>query len=99
MKIANEIASQIGNRAFAMMGAKNLVGDEKSLSWKVGRNAKSVTHVTITLDVASDTYQIEFIRCNMRAKVIRKVLASFEGVYADQLHQLIEAETGLYLSL
>lgn len=95
MTIANEIRNQIGNHAFTMMGAKNLVGDEKSLTFKIGRNAKRVTHIRVTLD-ASDTYTVEFIKVR---EFEAKTLADFDGVYADMLHSLIEGNTGLYLSL
>ena len=95
---AKQIVDQIGNRAFTMMGASNLAAGNDHLSFKVGQNAKRVTHITVTLD-ASDTYSVEFIRCNLRAKEMRKVLASESNIYADQLHALIERETGLYLSL
>ena len=74
---------------------------ETSLSFKIGRNAGRdhgrVSHITITLD-PSDTYTVEFIRCNTRAKEVRKVLASYTDVYVDMLHNLIESETGLVTS-
>ena len=92
------IASQIGNRAFAMMGASNLMTSGSGLSFKVGRNPKGVTHVKVTLD-PSDTYTVEFLRCSLRAKNIRKVLGTFDDVYAEDLRELIESETGLALSL
>jgi len=98
MSIAKTIADQIGGRAFYMMGAKNLVDTGKGLDFKVGRNAGKVTHVSIKLTDA-DLYDVEFIRCNMRAKEMRKVLASTEGAYADMLHDLIKDATGFALSL
>lgn len=97
-QIAKTIASQIGNRAFVMMGASNFVADIDSLSFKVGRNPKGVTHIDITLD-PSDSYTVEFLRCNLRAKEIRKVLGTYDDVYVEELHSLIESETGLALSL
>ena len=100
IEIANTISTQIGRQAFFMMGAKNLVGHESALSFKVGRNSKGVTHVMVTL-TADDLYTVEFIKINMhpRAKEMRKVLATVEGIYVDQLHTTIEGGTGLYLSL
>lgn len=98
LNVANEISRQIGNRAFAMMGAKNLLGSEDSLQFKVGRNAKRVTHIRVTLD-PSDTYRVEFIRVGRAPMFKTTPVADFDGVYADTLHALIESNTGLYLSL
>jgi hypothetical protein len=98
MNIANEIRRQVGPRAFAMMGAKNLLGSEDSLQFKIGRNAKRVTHIRITLD-PSDTYRVEFIRVGRAPMFKTTPVADFDGVYADSLHTLIEGNTGLYLSL
>ena len=96
--IAKTIASQIGNRAFAMMGASNLATWGDGLNFKIGRNPSGVTHINISLS-PSDTYTVDFLRCNLRAKNIRKVLGTFDDVYAEDLHRLIESETGLALSL
>ena len=81
-----------------MMGAKNLLGSEDALQFKIGRNAKRVTHIRVTLD-ATDTYTVEFIRVGRAPMFKTTPVADFSGVYADQLHAIIEANTGLYLSL
>lgn len=107
MTVANTIAKQIGGMAFAMMGAKNKLGDEKSLSFKIGRNAKKVQYVKVTLD-PSDTYTVEFSRVtphrlNKKTWVHsggeKKVISEVEGVYVDMLRSVIESNTGLYLSM
>lgn len=96
--VAKTIARQIGNQALTMMGASNLVSDQNSLTFKVGRNAKGVTHVVVRLN-AHDYYDVEFVRFSMRAKEMRSVKAYREDVPVDALHAILEAETGLYLSL
>jgi len=93
--IASTIASQIGNRAFAMMGAKNLVAGDKSLTFKVGTNAKKVTHIVVELE-PSDTYTVRFVRVSRGGAVVSNVS---QDVYADSLHTVIQNHTGLYLSL
>lgn len=98
MTVANTIATQLGSRALYMIGAKNLHGDEKSMSMKVMRNSKRVTHITITLD-PSDTYTVEFINCNTRRAEMRQVLETVEGVYTEMLHEVIARGTNLALSL
>lgn len=102
LDIANTITDQIGNLAFRMMGAKNLVAIESGLVFKLGKGAKhpkagQVTHLEIVLDAASDTYTVRAIRVNMRANVLRNVLEEVEGVYVESLHAWIEKATGFYL--
>ncbi len=98
MTIAKTIADQIGGRAFYMIGAKNLVDTGKGLDFKVGRNANGVTHVSIKL-TDMDLYDVEFVRCNTRAKVMRKTVSLAEGIYADMIHATIEDGTGMVTSL
>jgi len=89
------IVQQLGNRTLQMLGARDLMGTEKSLTLKVGRNAKSVSHLRITLE-PSDTYKVEAIRVR---KLTVKVLETREDVYCDSLHQVIETLTGMYTRL
>jgi len=98
MSIATIIRDQIGGRAFYMMGARNLVDTGQGLRWQVDRNAKRITHVHVTLD-PSDTYTVEFIRVGRAPKRRVETLASHSDIYCDQLHSVIEAETGMALSL
>lgn len=92
MHIATTIRDQIGNRAFVMMGARDLLGDETGLQFKVGRNSKGVSCVRVELD-PSDTYTVRFYKRS------GKELASCSDVYCDSLRTVIEQNTGLYLSL
>lgn len=95
LTVANTIRDQIGHPAFVMMGAKDLAGGSDNLQFKVGANAKKVTHVRVVLD-PSDTYTVTFYKC--RGASIKE-LAAQSLVYADQLRKVIETHTGLYLSL
>jgi hypothetical protein len=96
MTIAQTIMQQIGGRAFFMIGASNFVAQaDGGLSFKVGKNAKGVTHLNIELD-PSDTYSVRALRVTKRS-IAQKGSQCF--VYADQLHTAIEALTGLYTSL
>lgn len=94
MTVANTIREQIGTRAMFMIGAKDLMGDEKSLRFRIGRNAKTVTHVKVTLTPA-DLYEIVFIRA--RGSKVTEVAR--EEIYVEDLHRSIERNTGLYTSL
>ncbi len=96
MDIAKTIIEQIGNHAFFMVGAKNLVAHEDGLSFKIMRNSKGVTHIDIRL-ADNDTYTIEFVNFNMRRTKTdpRKVVSHFEGVYAEMLLERLEFDTDL----
>ena len=98
MRVAKEIQRQIGEGALYMMGAKDLIGGDDYLTWKIGRNAKGVTHIKVTLD-PTDTYTVEFIKVGRAPKFDVRTLAEHSMVYFDQLHKLIESETGFYLAL
>lgn len=88
------ILQQLGRAALFMMGAKNMVIDATSLQFKIAGSPKA-THVKITLD-PSDTYTVEFTKVR---KFNVTPVASVSCVYADQLHKIIESNTGLYLSI
>lgn len=94
MTVANTIRDQIGGRALMMIGAKDLQGDAKSLRFRIGRNAKTVTHVRVTLTPA-DLYEVVFIR----ARGLNVTEIAREEIYAEDLHRSIERNTGLYTSL
>jgi len=95
MMIAKEIANQIGNKALYMIGAKQLVAGENFLMFKIGRNAKGVNKVKITLN-SMDTYDVEFL--SVRG-VNCKLKSEERGIYNDMLRGAIERNTGLYTSL
>jgi hypothetical protein len=96
MEIAQTILAQLGNGRFAAMtGAKHFVADtaSRSLSFKLPRGfaAKGIGGVRIQLE-DSDTYTVEFLRLK---RFERSVIASYTGVYAEDLRRLFTSETGL----
>jgi len=99
-QVAQTILSQLGgNRFIAMTGCSNFGSTPSSLSFKLPRGfANKATHCVITLD-ASDTYTVEFVKCNMRAAVYRQVVAETSMVYAESLTELFTAATGLEVRL
>lgn len=93
MQVAQTILAQLGgNRFLVMTGARNLVGRPDGLSFKVGSNAKKVSHVRVTLE-ASDLYTVEFL--SIRGTQAPRTLARRAGVYADSLQAVFTTETGL----
>src|SRR4051812_275645 len=98
LQVAETIRGQIGKKAFFMLGAKDLMGSEseKFLQFKIGRNAKSVSHIRITLTPA-DTYTVTSYRVRRSKGVLEsKELEVQENVYVDSLHAVLESLTGMY---
>lgn len=97
---AQTILKQLGgaNRLVAMVGARDLMHDSKgSLSFKFpNRQRSKPNYVKISLDRGSDTYTVEFGRTG---KLSYKKIKTVDGIYADQLIDLFERTTGLYLRL
>lgn len=94
MTVANTIAKQIGNAALAMLGAKNLVGDSDSLTFRF-QGCKSANCLRIKLE-ADDTYTMTFLK--IRGVDVRTV-EEVEGAHAEDMHRVIEQTTGLYTRL
>ncbi|RYD66868.1 MAG: hypothetical protein EOP83_04030 [Verrucomicrobiaceae bacterium] len=104
--IAETILQQLGGRRFQVMtGAKNFLGHENGLSFRIGRNTSGANRVMITLD-PSDTYTVEFQKVSLPrvnsdgkfvdGKVVVK--AKSEDIYCDMLQECFTNNTGLYTS-
>lgn len=96
LAVAETIKFQIGSAALCMLGAKNLLADEKSLTFKIQGSPKGVTHIRVTL-TPMDTYTLEFLRCVGTRPVVE--LSRADDVYNDSLLTCIEMRAGLRTSL
>lgn len=98
LQIAKTILEQLGGRRFvAMTGAKNFLGGERTLSFRLPSYfARSgINAIRITLQ-PSDTYTVEF----SRVRGVKFVpVSTHEGIYCDALPALFTAETGLLTTL
>jgi len=101
-QIAGTIISQLGGsgRLSAMTGAKHFGCGENDkgnvfVTFKIGRNARSVNYVKITLN-GSDLYDTEYSHITVKAY---KVKSASDNIYNDMLKADFEAATGMYLSL
>ncbi len=90
LDIANTIAQQIGPLAFRMMGTQQKIGTPNGLIFNV-RGSHKVNKIIITL-MPSDTYKLDFYKGI-------KLVYTTDDIYNDMLHEVIERQTGLYLSL
>lgn len=101
MQVAETIAVQLGgsvNRIAAMVGGTLFSGSENSLSFRFAAKAKNkANHVVVEL-AGDDTYTVKFWRISRRAVDCVEV-GSSSAVYAEQLREHFERETGLSLSL
>lgn len=77
-----------------MLGACSMVGGKDFLSFKI-RGSKLVTHIKITL-LSDDTCRMDFYK--IRGGNI-KIVRVFEGIYCDQLRNVIRDITGLSTNL
>jgi hypothetical protein len=89
---AKTIAEQIGNVAFAMIGAHSLVGSETALQFGI-RGSKRCNKIRVVYEAGADLYTVEAWKC--RGVNISRVGVS-EDVFADSLRTTITALTGLY---
>ncbi len=92
-----------GARAMLMIGGTaTQMGTDGHLWIRFKARAKNgANHVKISL-AADDTYTVEFTAQRNWSNTLRRsetTKGKFEGIYADQLRELFERETGLYLSL
>ena len=95
LEIANRIADQIGQPAFAMMGTTRKMGDERSLSFDIKGSRWHLCKVTLELD---DTYTVRFYRFPRKGTRMADPV-ELDRIEASELVRCIEAQTGLYLSL
>jgi len=97
MRVAKTILEQLGGNKFRMMtGAKNLVGEEDSLSMRIGRNSSNSNYLKITLN-SMDTYDMKF--CKLTRKFEMKSVSEYNNIYNDMLADQFTAHTGMYTSL
>ena len=97
LKVAETILSQLGGNKFRMMtGAKNLAGDENSLSMRIGRNSSNSNYLKITLN-SMDLYDMKF--CKLTRKFEEKSVKEYNNVYNNTLRDIFTTHTGMYTSL
>ena len=96
LTVANTIAKQLGGtrRLSAMIGAKNFTGDDNSLKFSF-KGSKKANLLKVTLN-SSDLYDMTF--CKVR-KFDFEDIREVKDVFCEDMKQIFERMTGLYLSL
>ena len=95
--VAETILKTLGGNKFCMMtGAKNLAGDENSLSMRIGRNSSNSNYLKITLN-SMDLYDMEFAKVSRMGE--KKSVTEYNNVYNDSMVEVFEKHTGMYTKL
>lgn len=98
-QIAETTIQQLGGygRLRLMVGADKFTYDKKGTIRFWFKGSRKVNHLEIVLD-PTDTYTMTFRKITQRGLNVKEI-NTLSGVYADQLREIFEGETGLYLSL
>ena len=97
LKVAETILKTLGGNKFCMMtGAKNLAGDENSLSMRIGRNSSNSNYLKITLN-SMDLYDMKFAKLTRMGEL--KSVKEYDNVYNDSIVEVFEKHTGMYTKL
>lgn len=93
-EVAGIINQQIGRQAFAMMGTDLKFTGHDSLTFNI-KGSKIGNRMKVRL-ADDDTYSIELYKIRGANFTVVDIN---EGIHVDQLHQIIESMTGLYLGM
>ena len=96
MKIAAVIFGQLGGNRFTVMtGAKNFVGSDEGLTFRIPKAKNGINCVRIILTPA-DLYKVEFMKIRGTTVKTHEIVSN---VYAENLRSVFEDHTGLATSL
>lgn len=80
-----------------MIGASAILETESGVSIRFKARAKdSINLLSINYDGGQDLFDIDFQRSSVRGV---KTVDTFKGIFTEDMKQIIEQRTGLYLSL
>jgi hypothetical protein len=92
LTVSQAILAQLGGESFVMTsGATGLVASADSLTFKLGRNPRRVTHVRVTV-THDGLYDMTFF-------TIGKGPQSYDGIHPEMLQEVFGANVGLSSAL
>lgn len=94
IEVSKTIRKQIGNRALYWMGTQRLTAIKNGLGIRFNGSRKS-NYIEIIL-TPMDMYAVKFFKVTYYDE---RLVSEHHDIYCDQLKELIENKTGLYLSL
>ena len=98
MQVSQTILQQLGggNRLKLFTGAKDFVGSEDRLTFKIGKGAKEGINRIVVILNGLDLYDVQFYReWGMNLNLKKEV----NNIYNDMLVDTFEKETGFFLSM
>lgn len=104
-EIMMSLYEQLGGHKFVVATGSKFTGYAEDENGNLeqyislARNASSANKLKITYDEGLDLYNVLFERQTFNKKtfqVNRKEIASYNGVYCDQLAPIFESVTGMY---
>lgn len=98
-QVAHTILAQLGgNKFLAMTGSHSLCAEKNNLQFKVGKNPKKISAVTIEL-TPMDVYTVKFWKMRTKNGLLGFESTDHTDVYAEDLAPLFVKETGLQTRL
>ena len=103
--MANTVLNQMGgvNRLVCMVGASNFVfgktdydGNKEPMVYFRFKMNRKMNVCKVIYNSGMDLYVMQFLKCGKNGC---KIVNEFENVYCDQLVELFEETTGLYLRM
>jgi hypothetical protein len=96
-EIAKTIVAQLGGFSLLklLLGTRQLVFNDRGIRFDIQGCAK-INNVQIDYDAGMDLYKMKFFHLSER-KASLNLVAEYDDIYADQLCDMIESETGLFL--
>lgn len=96
-EIAATIVQQLGGIKLLrlMLGTRQVLYNETGICFDMA-GCSRVNRIQIKYDKGEDTYQVKFLKYRFVGPALILV-AEYTDIYCDQLRDLIESETGLYL--
>ena len=97
MRSRKTIVDQLGGLTLLrlLLGTRQVIFNENGICFDIQGCAK-INRVQIEYDAGMDLYKMKFFRVPA-PKAPLNLVAKYEEVYADQLCDMIEFETGLFL--
>lgn len=96
-EIAENIVQQLGGLALLrlMLGTRQVTFNDRGIRFDI-RGCAKINYVQIEYDAGMDLYQMKFFRVSA-SKASLTLVSECDDLYADQLCDIIESKTGLFL--
>jgi uncharacterized protein YwlG (UPF0340 family) len=98
-QIAKTIVDQLGGMGLLrlLLGTRQVLFNDQGIRFDI-HGCKKINCIKIEYNAGTDLYDVKFLRNNPSAYQLGlHAVAEYDEIYADQLRELIESETGLFL--